>query len=229
MSQEQIEFLLIRHGALIPRGKSGDPTMAHSIVEDSSTGHSTQPAMSGNTRELATSLVEMKIASGDLPMADAGASQGEDKQQPPGDALESLNPDPPSNYPRMVWEDVHFDSMNVDALPMDLAANAGDEVDSVEDHLLEARHHEQVQGEVPLTGDGDAEQEQIDLSSRDCPMGEVQEEAPLTREGDAEQEQSVPSLGDPLTSEDDEEAPLTREGASQEEQCDPSSGGSPDD
>ena len=72
--QEQIEFLLIRHGALIPRGKSGDPVMAHSIVEDSSTGHSTQPAMSRNTRELATSLVEMKIASGDLPMADAGAS-----------------------------------------------------------------------------------------------------------------------------------------------------------
>ena len=53
--------------------------MAHSIVEDSSTGHNTQPAMSGNTREWATSLVEMKIASGDLPMPDAGASQGDDK------------------------------------------------------------------------------------------------------------------------------------------------------
>ena len=79
MSQKQIEFLLIKHGALIPRGKSGDPAMAHSIVEDSSTGCSTQPAMSGNTRELATSLVEMKIASGDLPMPNAGASQGEDK------------------------------------------------------------------------------------------------------------------------------------------------------
>ena len=76
--------------------------MAHSIVEDSSTGRSTQLAMSGNTRELATSLVEMKIASRDLLMADAWASQGEDKQQPPGDASESLNPDPPSNYPRMV-------------------------------------------------------------------------------------------------------------------------------
>ena len=74
MSQEQIEFLLIRHGALIPRGKSGDPAMAHSIVEDSSTGRSTQRAMSGNTRELATSLVEMKIASKDLPMAYVGAS-----------------------------------------------------------------------------------------------------------------------------------------------------------
>ena len=72
MSQEQIEFLLIRHGALIPRGKSGDPAMVHSIVEDSSIGRSTQPTMSGNTRELATSLVEMKIASGDLPMQTQG-------------------------------------------------------------------------------------------------------------------------------------------------------------
>ena len=63
--------------------------MARSIVEDSSTGRSTQPAMSGNTRELATSLVEMKIASGDLPMADAGASQGEDNQQPPRDSSDS--------------------------------------------------------------------------------------------------------------------------------------------
>ena len=52
--------------------------MARSIVEDSSTGRSTQPAMSGNTWELANSLVEMKIASGDLPMPDVGASQGED-------------------------------------------------------------------------------------------------------------------------------------------------------
>ena len=173
MSQEQIEFLLIKHGALIPRGKSGDLAMAHSIVEDSSTGRSTQLAMSGNTRELATSLVVMKIASGDLPMSDAEASQGEDKQQPLGDELESLNPDPPSNYLRMVREDVHFDSMNVDALPKDPAADVGDEVDSVEDHLLEARHHEQVQGEAPLTGDGDAEQEQIDPSSRDRSMGEV--------------------------------------------------------
>ena len=62
MSQEQIEFLLIRHGALIPRGKSGDPAMAHSIVEDSSTGRSTQSAMSRNTRELATSLVEWQYS-----------------------------------------------------------------------------------------------------------------------------------------------------------------------
>ena len=48
-------------------------------------------------------------------------------------------------------------------------------------------------------------------------MDEVQEEAPLTGEGDAEQEQSDPSSGDPSISEDDEEAPLTRDGALQEE------------
>ena len=41
---------------------------------DNPAGCSTQPAMSENTRELATSLVEMKIASGDLRMPDAGAS-----------------------------------------------------------------------------------------------------------------------------------------------------------
>ena len=84
MSQDEIESILIKHGVLIPRGKSGDPTMARSIVEDFSIGRNTQPAMSGNTRELANSLVEMKIASGDLPMLDAGASQGEDNQQPSG-------------------------------------------------------------------------------------------------------------------------------------------------
>ena len=69
--------------------------MARSIVDDSSTGRSTQCAMSGNTRELATSLVEMKIASGDLLMQNAWASQGEHNQQSPGDASDSLNPDPP--------------------------------------------------------------------------------------------------------------------------------------
>ena len=99
MSQEQIEFLLIKHGVLSLRGKSGDSAMAHSIVEDSSTGCSIQPAMAGNTRELATSLVEMKIASGDLLMPDAGASQGEDNQQPPGDASASRNPDPVFVFP----------------------------------------------------------------------------------------------------------------------------------
>ena len=74
MSQDQIEFYLIKHGVLSPRDKLGDPAMALSNVDDSSTGRSTQPAMSGNTRELATFLVEMKIASRDLPMPNVGAS-----------------------------------------------------------------------------------------------------------------------------------------------------------
>ena len=85
--------------------------------------------MSGNTRELANSLVEMKIASGDLPMADVGAFQGEDNQQPPGDASASQNPDPVSVFLEHVSEDVHVDPMNVDALPTDLPADAGDEAD----------------------------------------------------------------------------------------------------
>ena len=56
------------------RAISGDPTMEHSNIGDSSTRRSTQPAMSGNTRKLATSLVEMKIALEDLLMAEATAS-----------------------------------------------------------------------------------------------------------------------------------------------------------
>ena len=59
---------------------SRDPTMERSNIGDSSTGHNIQPAMSRNTRELATSLVEMKIASKDLPMPEAAASQGGDSQ-----------------------------------------------------------------------------------------------------------------------------------------------------
>ena len=159
MSQEQIELYLIKHGVLSPRDKLGDPAMARSIVEDSSTGRSTQPAMSGNTRELTTSLVEMKIASGDLPMADARAFQGEDNQQPPGDASNSQNPDCPSVLPNQVWEDAHVDPMNVDALPTDPPADAGDEIDSVEDHLVEARFLAQLKAEATLARGGDAQQE----------------------------------------------------------------------
>ena len=120
-----------------------------------------------------------------------------------------------------------MDPMNVDALPTDPPADAGDEADSVEDHPVQARFQEKFQAEAPLAGGGDAQQEQSDHSSGDRPMGEVQEEAPLTREGDIEQEQSDASWGDPLISEDDEEVPLTRDGALQEEQCDPSSGDHP--
>ena len=90
-------------------------------------------------------------------MPDTGASQGEDNQQPPGDALDSLNPDPPSVYLRQVWEDDHLDLMNVDDLSTDPPADAGDEADSAEDHLLEARRHVQFHQEAPLTGEGDAQ------------------------------------------------------------------------
>ena len=41
---------------------SGDPAMDCSNVGDSSTRRSDQPAMSRNTRELASSLVEMMIS-----------------------------------------------------------------------------------------------------------------------------------------------------------------------
>ena len=113
----EIESYLRKAEVVGEGGISRDLPMDRSNTGDSSTGCSTQPAMSGNTRELATSLVEMKIASGDLPMPEVGASQGEDYQQPPGDASDSLNVDPLFVYP-LVWEDIHADPMNVDDLPM---------------------------------------------------------------------------------------------------------------
>ena len=217
----------MKHGVLSTRDNSRDPAMARSIVEDSSTGRSTQPAMSGNTRELANSLVEMKIALGDIPMADARASQGEDNQQPPREAVLSRNPNPVSIFPEQVWEDVHVDPMNVDALPTDPPADAGDEADNVEDHPVQARFQVKFQTEAPLAEGGDAQQEQSNPSSGDRPMGEVQEDAPLTGEGDAKQEHNDLSSEDPSISEDDEKAPLTGDGALQKEQCDPSSGDHP--
>ena len=74
----EVESNLRKVGVQCKGGILGDLPMACSNIDDSSTGCSTQPAMSGNTRELANSLVEMKIASRDLPMPNAGASQGDD-------------------------------------------------------------------------------------------------------------------------------------------------------
>ena len=179
----KVESYLRTVGVLCEGGISGDLPMKRSNIDDSSTRHSTQMAMSGNTRELATSLVEMKIASGDLPMPDTGAFQGDDYQQPPGDALDSLNLDPPSVHPRQVKEDVHVDSMNVNDLPTGPLADAGDEADNAEEHLLDAKRKVQVHEEAPVTGEGDAEQEQSNPSLGDLPMTEVHEEAPLTGEG----------------------------------------------
>ena len=45
-----------------------------------------------------------------------------------------------------------MDPMNVDALPMDPPTDAGDEVDSVEDHLVEARFLAQLKVEAALAG-----------------------------------------------------------------------------
>ena len=120
-------------------------------------------------------------------------------------------------------EDAHADPVNVDALPTDPLANAGDEVDSVEDYLVEFRFLAQLKVEAALAPGGDAQQERSDHSSGDRSMGENQEEAPLAGEGDGEREQSDPSSGDRSISEDDEEAPATGDNALQEEQCEPSS------
>ena len=89
-------------------------------------------------------------------MPDLGASQGDDNQQLPGDASDSPNLDPLSVYPRQVREDVHVDSMIMDALPANPPADAGDKAENAEDHLLEPRHQVQVHEEAPVTGEGDA-------------------------------------------------------------------------
>ena len=110
--------------------------MDHSNIGDSSIGQSTQPAMSRNTRELATSLVEMKIASGDLSMAEAAATQGGDTQQLPRDTTDTLNEDPLIVDP-MDGEDSHEDLKNVDDLPTgpnkDIATEAENAEDQPED------------------------------------------------------------------------------------------------
>ena len=197
----EVESYLRKVGILCEVDISGDFLMERSNIDDSSTGRNTQLAMSRNTRALATSLVEMKIALEDLPMPDVGASQDDDYQQPPGDALDSLNLDPPSFYLRQMREDVHVDSMNVDDLPTGPPADAGDEADSAEEHLLDAKRQVQVHEKAPVTTEGDAQQEHNDPSLGDLPMTEVHEKVHKEAgEGVSQEEQCDPSLGDlPMT------------------------------
>ena len=151
---------------------SGDPTMERSNIGDFSTGRSTQPAMSGNTRELATSLVEIKIASGDLPMREVATPQGEDGQQPAGHAKGPPNEDPPT-MDLVDSKDFHEDPINVDDLPTGPFADVGVEAESDEDEAEDASGQAEVHEEAPLTGEGVAQQEQSDPSSRDLPMTEA--------------------------------------------------------
>ena len=111
--------------------------MERSNIGDSSTRQSTQPAMSENTRELATSLVEMMITSGDLSMAEAAASQGGDGQHPLVDVVDAPKKDP-STVDLVDSEDSHKDQMNVDDLPTDLNVDVGAEAESAEDEAKDA-------------------------------------------------------------------------------------------
>ena len=132
---------------------SGDLAMECSNIGDSSTGQSTQPAMLGNTRELATSLVEMKITSGDLPMVEVAASQGRDAQQPPEDTADVVNEDPLTLDP-MDSKDFHEDPMNVDDLPTGLLEDTAAEAESVEDQVEDAASRGGDPEEVLLRGKG---------------------------------------------------------------------------
>ena len=64
-------------------------------------------------------------------------------------------------------EDFHEDLMNVDDLPIGPTVDAGAEAKSAEDRLVDAEGQLEVCEEAPLTGEGDAQQEQSDPSSRD--------------------------------------------------------------
>ena len=76
------------------RATLGDLVMDHSKVGDSFTRRSDQAAMLGNMKELAFSLVEMKISLEDLSMKEAAVSQKGDAQQPQGDGVDPMNVDP---------------------------------------------------------------------------------------------------------------------------------------
>ena len=110
--------------------------MDRSNIEDSSTGRSTQSAMLGNTRELATSLVEMKIALGDLSMEEVAASQGGHSQQQLRDAADALNEVLVTVDP-MDGEHSQEDPMIVNEYPIgpneDAAAKARDAEEEPED------------------------------------------------------------------------------------------------
>ena len=141
----------------------------------------------------------MKIASEDLQMLEATASQEGDGQQSPGDTADSLNMDPPA-VDLLDKEDFHKDPMNVDDLPIGLTADVGADAESAEDRPVDAEGQLEGREEAPLTGKDDAQQEQSDLSSEDLPMTKVHEEAPLTGEGVSQKEYCDPSSGDlPMT------------------------------
>ena len=149
----QLESILRRVEIVGEGATSGDPTMERSNIGDSSIERNTQPAMSGNTRELATSLVEMKIASRDLLMPEAVAFQRGDGQQPPGDTTDFLSEDPPTVDP-LDSEDSHEVPKNVDDLPTGLTAEAGAEAESAKDWVVDAEGQLEVHEGAPLTGEG---------------------------------------------------------------------------
>ena len=93
--------------------------------------------MSGNTRELATFLVEMKIALRDLPMAEVATSQRGNGQQPPWDVVDPLNEDP-LTVDLLDSKDSHEDPMNVDDLPTGPIAEAGADAKSAVDQAVDA-------------------------------------------------------------------------------------------
>jgi hypothetical protein len=167
-------------------GASGDPTIDRSQVGDSFTPLSDQAAMSGNTKDLAWSLVEMRISSGDLPMHDAAASQqreAQDRQGGDGERGQDA-------------EDLPEDPMNVDEYPNVLqgyaAERAGDPVDAERDaegpkgdaegfHVMHRAEGfpPHAEGEASGEAEGDAENAQSTPPSGDIPMLEANPDDPV--------------------------------------------------
>ena len=127
--------------------------MDRSNVGDSSTGQSDQSAILGNTRELETFLVEMKIASGDLSMEEAMASQGRDAQQRLGDVVDALNEDLVTMDP-MDGKGSQEDPTILDEYPMDPNEDAAAKPEDAKKQLGDAAGQVGDPEEALVRGEG---------------------------------------------------------------------------
>ncbi len=146
---------------------SGDPTIDQSHVGDSSTPRSDQAAMSGNTKDLAWSLVDMKISSGDPPMEDATPSHQREAQDPEGGAGQRGQD----------AEELHKYPMNVEL------------------HSTVPQKDAAEQARVPAEADGDAEGPKRDAADPEG-FPRLEEGETERGVGDPQQARSIPSSGD---------------------------------
>ena len=125
-----------------------------------STERSNQAAMSHNSKELVSSLVEIKISLGDLSMKEAATSQGGDVLQSQEDVADPMNVDPKD------VQESKGDNMIVDTNPKvleeDATKKAGDAADQAKDPKR-----------AIIEGEGDPQYEWSILTLEDLPMIEA--------------------------------------------------------